>query len=58
MATDARRMKIALYSDLNLECLAEPWQPPILDADIVILAGDIAGGGNQAFYLVGTQDIR
>jgi len=51
-------MKIALYSDLNLECLAEPWQPPILDADIVILAGDIAGGGNQAFYLVGTQDIR
>lgn len=35
-------MKIALYSDLHLECLPEPWQPPILDADVVILAGDIA----------------
>lgn len=42
MAADAKQMKIALYSDLHLECLAEPWQPPILDADVVILAGDIA----------------
>jgi predicted phosphodiesterase len=35
-------MKIALYSDLHLECLPEPWQPPLLDVDVVILAGDIA----------------
>lgn len=35
-------MKIALYSDLHLECCPEPWQPPLLDADVVILAGDIA----------------
>jgi len=35
-------MKIALYSDLHLECLSEPWQPPFVDVDVVILAGDIA----------------
>lgn len=35
-------MKIALYSDLHLECLSTPWQPPALDADVVVLAGDIA----------------
>lgn len=35
-------MKIALYSDLHLECLPEPWQPPLLDVDVVILVGDIA----------------
>ncbi len=34
-------MKFALYSDLHLEHLAEPWQPPALDVDVVILAGDI-----------------
>ena len=33
-------MKIALYSDLHLE-LSQPWQPPALDVDVVILAGDI-----------------
>jgi len=35
-------MKIALYSDLHLECLPEQWQPPLLDVHVVILAGDIA----------------
>lgn len=32
-------MKIALYSDLHLERSA--WQPPPLDVEVVILAGDI-----------------
>lgn len=35
-------MKIALYSDLHLACSQEFWQPPPLDVDIVILAGDIS----------------
>ncbi|BBN89715.1 metallophosphoesterase [Azospira sp. I09] len=35
-------MKIALYSDLHLECLAASWQPAPLDVDVVLLAGDIA----------------
>lgn len=34
-------MKIALYSDLHLEQLPAGWQPPALDVDVVILAGDI-----------------
>ncbi|OIQ97614.1 calcineurin-like phosphoesterase superfamily domain protein [mine drainage metagenome] len=35
-------MKLALYSDLHLELLRDrPWQPPQLDVDVVILAGDI-----------------
>ncbi|OIQ97600.1 calcineurin-like phosphoesterase superfamily domain protein [mine drainage metagenome] len=35
-------MKIAIYSDLHLELLRDqPWQPPRLDVDVVILAGDI-----------------
>lgn len=32
-------MRLALYSDLHLECA--PWEPPPLDVDVVILAGDI-----------------
>lgn len=32
-------MRIALYSDIHLEC--GPWTPPELDVDVVILAGDI-----------------
>lgn len=32
-------MRIALYSDLHLEC--GQWTPPELDVDVVILAGDI-----------------
>lgn len=32
-------MKFALYSDLHLEIKA--WEPPALDVDVVILAGDI-----------------
>lgn len=35
-------MKLALYSDLHLECRHEGWQPAPLAADVVILAGDIA----------------
>lgn len=39
-------MKIALYSDLHLEMTLRPkgtpaWEPPALDVDVVILAGDI-----------------
>ncbi|MFZ4538198.1 metallophosphoesterase [Propionivibrio sp.] len=32
-------MRIALYSDLHRE--SSPWEPPELDVDVVILAGDI-----------------
>jgi Icc-related predicted phosphoesterase len=35
-------MTITLYSDLHLEFA--PWEPPALDAEVVILAGDIAVG--------------
>lgn len=34
-------MRFALYSDLHLEIKA--WEPPVLDVDVVILAGDIGG---------------
>lgn len=39
-------MRIALYSDLHLEMVvnrkgALAWEPPVLDVDVVILAGDI-----------------
>ena len=34
-------MKLALYSDLHLEFLSNKWEPPALDVDVVILAGDI-----------------
>lgn len=39
-------MKIALYSDLHLELYPEEdaWEPPALDADLVILVGDIDAG--------------
>lgn len=33
-------MRLALYSDLHLEF--SPWEPPPLDVDVVILAGDIS----------------
>lgn len=32
-------MRLALYSDLHLEIKA--WAPPVVDVDVVILAGDI-----------------
>ena len=32
-------MRCALYSDLHLEI--KGWVPPLLDVDVVILAGDI-----------------
>ena len=32
-------MRLALYSDLHLELM--PWEPPSIDVDVVILAGDI-----------------
>ncbi|MRR50423.1 MAG: hypothetical protein EG825_05840 [Rhodocyclaceae bacterium] len=35
-------MKLALYSDLHLELMRSGlWQPPPLDVDVVVLAGDI-----------------
>lgn len=39
-------MRIALYSDLHLEMVAHrkgslAWEPPVLDVDVAILAGDI-----------------
>lgn len=35
-------MRLSLYSDLHLELMRTPWVPPVLDVDVVILAGDIA----------------
>ena len=35
-------MKIALYSDLHLEIYRQPWSPPDLGVDVVLLAGDIS----------------
>lgn len=35
-------MKIALYSDLHLECLDVSWQPEPMDVEVILLAGDIA----------------
>jgi hypothetical protein len=35
-------LHIAVYSDLHLERVA--WRPPTLNADLVVLAGDIAEG--------------
>lgn len=36
-------MRLALYSDIHLELMRDrPWEPPQLDADVIILAGDIA----------------
>lgn len=35
-------MRIHLLSDLHLE--AFPWEPPDVDADVVVLAGDIHNG--------------
>lgn len=37
-------MRIALYSDLHLELRSDPWRPPALDVDVVVLAGDIGAG--------------
>lgn len=42
----AGQMRISLYSDLHLEMVvhrkgALAWEPPVLDVDVVILAGDI-----------------
>ena len=35
-------MKLALFSDLHIELDQEDgWQPPVLDADLIFLAGDI-----------------
>lgn len=41
-------MKIALYSDLHLELYPEEdtWEPPAIDTDLVILAGDIDAGAH------------
>lgn len=35
-------MKIALYSDLHLECFEASWQPEPMDVEVILLAGDIA----------------
>lgn len=35
-------VRIALYSDLHLEMLPSGWEPPALDVDVVMLAGDIS----------------
>jgi hypothetical protein len=34
-------MRFPLNSDLYLEYLREPWQPPELDVGVVTLGGDI-----------------
>ena len=55
-------MKIALYSDLHLELMRDQtWQPPMLDVDVVILAGDIGSHthgiewATKAFYQAPTS---
>jgi predicted phosphodiesterase len=48
-------MKLALYSDLHLELLREPWQPPALDVDVVILAGDIGKHTHGVEWAADTQ---
>ena len=40
MGEDVKDLRFALYSDLHLEFA--PWNPPELEVDVVILAGDIA----------------
>src|SRR3954471_16774039 len=35
-------LRLAVYSDLHLEIA--PWQPPRVEADVVVLAGDIDNG--------------
>lgn len=39
-------MKFALYSDLHREIVRSPFEPPELDVDVVILAGDISSHTN------------
>ena len=58
-------MRIRIYSDLHLE--REPFLPPANDADLVVLAGDIANGaagiewagatfGTPVLYLAGNHE--
>lgn len=60
-------MRLALYSDLHLEFA--PWEPPSLDVDVVILAGDIGihtrgiqwaakafSNGPQILYVAGNHE--
>lgn len=45
-------MRFALYSDLHLEIKA--WEPPDLDVDLVILAGDIGSHTRGLTWAAGT----
>lgn len=46
----AETMKLALYSDLHLEF--SDWTPPTVDADVVVLAGDISTGTKAVAWAV------
>ncbi|MDP3512500.1 MAG: metallophosphoesterase family protein [Sulfuritalea sp.] len=43
-------MKIALYSDLHLEHMPVAWVPPAIEADVIILAGDIGSGASGLYW--------
>lgn len=47
-------MKIALYSDLHREASRVPFEPPELDVDVVILAGDISSHTNGLKWAANT----
>jgi predicted phosphodiesterase len=51
-------MKIALYSDLHLEMSAltpdSAWEPPPLEVDVVVLAGDISSRANGIQWAAST----
>ncbi len=52
-------MKIALYSDLHRELAAwesQLWEPPILDVDVVVLAGDIGSHTRGLLWATSTFD--
>jgi len=40
------KTRLALYSDLHLDLRSDGWEPPTLDVDAVILAGDVSNGVN------------
>lgn len=49
-------MKLLIASDLHLE-LGEPWEPPPVDYDVLVLAGDI-DAGTRGFERFRSQDSR
>jgi predicted phosphohydrolase len=44
------KTQLALYSDLHLDLRSDGWEPPTLDVDVVILAGDVSNGVNGVLW--------